>query len=58
MTHNGLYGPNDAQVALYPLLSGAEGCGPAARSGGGEGSGQIVQHAGTQVPRVASDRLV
>jgi hypothetical protein len=52
MIDNGLYGPTDAHVPLYPLLSGAEGCGPAARSGGGEGSGQIVQHAGTQVPRV------
>ncbi len=32
MTREGHYRRNDANAALYALLDGAEGCGPAARS--------------------------
>jgi hypothetical protein len=32
MTNNGHHRPNDAHAALYALLAGTEGCGPAARS--------------------------
>jgi hypothetical protein len=32
MMHHGQHSPHDAHAALYTLLAGAEGCGPAARS--------------------------
>jgi hypothetical protein len=51
MQRDGQAPPNDAPTALYALLAGAEGCGPAARSARLAHDDELDRGGGGRCPR-------